>query len=98
MNIMQRCVSCRTPFSVRETEIVAALIEMKANEHKYHNALCPSCGKPNKISLAQMERAAPRQVESKKEKPAAKKSSPKLEKAAPTAKPKTTPTKSKKKP
>lgn len=60
MNILQRCTNCRTPFSVLESEIVAALPEMKANGHKYHNAMCPSCGRPNKISLAQMERAMPR--------------------------------------
>lgn len=86
MNILQRCNNCRTPFNIREPEIVAALAVMKSNGFKYYNAACPSCGRPNKISEAQLRRAAPRVATPATAKPVSKAKAPAASKSTPVAK------------
>ncbi|MBI3158537.1 MAG: hypothetical protein HYZ26_02925 [Chloroflexi bacterium] len=60
MQIMQTCTHCRTPYSLKEPEIVSALAQITANNFKYYTASCPNCGKPNKIPAAQLRRVAPK--------------------------------------
>ena len=67
MQINIRCFSCHTPFSVTTDEVESALTQLAEEGHKHYNALCPRCGKANKVSKAQLKRAAPNW------KPAAKK-------------------------
>jgi hypothetical protein len=59
MQINIRCFSCHTPFSVKNEEISSALTHLMEEGHKHYNALCPRCGKANKVSKAQLRRAAP---------------------------------------
>jgi len=59
MQIRLRCYSCRTPFAIKSEEIEAALNQLHLEEHKHYNALCPRCGKSNKVSKKQLRRASP---------------------------------------
>lgn len=59
MQINIRCFSCHTPFSVTTDEVESALTQLAEEGHKHYNALCPRCGKANKVSKAQLKRAAP---------------------------------------
>lgn len=59
MQINIRCFSCHTPFSVTIEEVESALTQLLEEGHKHYNALCPRCGKANKVSKAQLRRAAP---------------------------------------
>ncbi len=59
MQINMRCFSCHTPFSVKSDEIEAALTKLNEEGLKHYNAICPRCGKANKIGLARLKRAAP---------------------------------------
>jgi len=40
-------------------EVESALTQLLEEGHKHYNALCPRCGKANKVSKAQLRRAAP---------------------------------------
>jgi hypothetical protein len=60
MQLMVNCTHCRTPFSIKEPEISAALAEILAKNFKYYTASCPNCGKPNKVPAIQLRRVAPR--------------------------------------
>jgi ribosomal protein S27AE len=59
MQINIRCFSCHTPFSVKTDEVESALLKIHEEGLKHYNALCPRCGKSNKVSKAQLKRAAP---------------------------------------
>jgi hypothetical protein len=59
MQIRLRCYNCRTPFAVKPDEVIAALNLLHREEHKHYNALCPRCGRANKISKGQLRRAVP---------------------------------------
>jgi hypothetical protein len=59
MQINLRCFSCQTPFSLKPEEIESALNLMHQQDLKHYNALCPRCGKANKIGLKRLKRAAP---------------------------------------
>jgi hypothetical protein len=59
MQINMRCFSCHTPFSVKQEEIESALTQLHEEGHKHYNAICPRCGKANKVSKSQLKRAAP---------------------------------------
>ena len=59
MQINLRCFSCQTPFSVSQEEVESALTQLLDEGHKHYNALCPRCGKANKVSKKQLRRAAP---------------------------------------
>lgn len=59
MQINIRCYSCSTPFSVKSEEVEAALNQVHTEDLKHYNALCPRCGRANKVSKKQLKRAAP---------------------------------------
>ena len=59
MQINIRCFSCHTPFSVTTEEAASALAKLHEESMKHYNALCPRCGKSNKVSKAQLKRAVP---------------------------------------
>ncbi len=67
MQINLRCYSCNTPFQVKIEEVEAALTLLFEEGHKHYNAICPRCGKANKVSKAQLRRAAPNWEAPKKE-------------------------------
>lgn len=60
MQIRLRCFSCSTPIILKQEEVDAALTQMHEADHKYYNALCPKCGKANKISKKQLVKASPK--------------------------------------
>ena len=60
MQINIHCFSCHTPFSVKQEEIEAALTTVTQEGLKHYNAICPRCGKANKVSKKQLLRAAPK--------------------------------------
>jgi Fe2+ or Zn2+ uptake regulation protein len=53
------CYSCHNHFTMRREEVYAALDQMVAEDLSHHNAVCPRCGKSNKVSLKQLKRWAP---------------------------------------
>ena len=59
MQINLRCFSCQTPFQVKNEEVASALTKLHEEGLKHYNAICPRCGKANKVSKAQLKRAAP---------------------------------------
>jgi len=59
MQINMRCFSCHTPFSLTNEEVESALTQLFEEGYKHYNALCPRCGKANKVSKAQLRKAAP---------------------------------------
>lgn len=59
MQINLRCINCHTPFSIKPDEVEAALTSVYNEGHKHYNAHCPRCGRANKVSKAQLHRAAP---------------------------------------
>ncbi len=85
MQIRLRCYNCRTPFAVKDDEIQAALNQLHHEGHKHYNALCPRCGRTNKVSKKQLKWAAPNWEPSK----VPEKAKPKT-KASPKTKTKTT--------
>ena len=54
------CYSCHNSFTMRREEIDAALDQMVAENLSHYNAVCPRCGKANKLSMKQLKRWAPR--------------------------------------
>lgn len=69
MQLLQRCDNCRTPFTIKDDEIVQALAFAKEHNHKYYSVDCPSCGKPNKISAALLQKSAPKTATQQKPAP-----------------------------
>ncbi len=54
-----RCQNCHRPFGL-DNVIVHAALDQLASEHQAHyNAHCPHCGKLNKVSKVELQRAAP---------------------------------------
>jgi Fe2+ or Zn2+ uptake regulation protein len=54
------CYSCHNRFTLRREEVHAALDQMVAEDLSHYNAVCPRCGKANKVSMKQLKRWAPR--------------------------------------
>lgn len=54
-----RCRNCNRPFAVKKEEVHAALDMVNAEGLKYYNTHCPHCGKTNRVTKKQLERAAP---------------------------------------
>ena len=54
------CYSCHNHFTMRREEVHAALDEMVSEGLSHYNAVCPRCGKANKVSMKQLKRWAPR--------------------------------------
>lgn len=53
------CYSCHNRFTMRREEVLAALDQMVAEDLSHYNAVCPRCGKSNKVSMKQLKRWAP---------------------------------------
>lgn len=66
------CYSCHHRFTLRREEVHAALDQMVSEDLSHYNAVCPRCGKANKVSMNQLKRWAPRWEPSTAEEPKAK--------------------------
>lgn len=54
-----RCFNCHKPFALGKEQIHAALDELAAEDLGHFNAHCPHCGRVNKVSRSDLQRAAP---------------------------------------
>ncbi|GAB4475966.1 MAG: hypothetical protein Kow0088_13370 [Anaerolineales bacterium] len=55
-----RCQHCHKPFALGRDAIVAALQELEQQQLHHYNAICPHCGRMNRISQKELKRAAPK--------------------------------------
>lgn len=61
-----RCYNCHKPFALGKEAVHAALDTVTAEQLSHYNAVCPHCRRVNRVSHAELQRAAPdwnRQVE-----------------------------------
>ena len=54
-----RCYNCRRPFALNKEAVHAALELLTAQNMSHYNAPCPHCSKVNRVSLKELQRAAP---------------------------------------
>ncbi len=54
-----RCNYCHKPFALSHEAVIAALEELEEQKYTHYNALCPHCGRTNRISQKELKRAAP---------------------------------------
>ncbi|MCJ7512523.1 MAG: hypothetical protein MUO23_06085 [Anaerolineales bacterium] len=55
-----RCQRCGGNVNMRNEEITFALEALKESGGRHYDARCPSCRHSNRVSLEQLQRAAPR--------------------------------------
>lgn len=54
-----RCVYCHKPFALNKEAVHVALDEIAAQSLSHYNAYCPHCRRANRLSQAELMRAAP---------------------------------------
>lgn len=54
-----RCHNCHRPFALSKDAVHAALDSMVAEDLSHYNANCPHCRRVNRVSKAELQRAAP---------------------------------------
>lgn len=54
-----RCIYCHKPFALSKDAVLAALDEIETQKLSHHNAYCPHCRRANRLSKAELLRAAP---------------------------------------
>ena len=54
-----KCRFCNRPFALSKEDVHIALEGIHTNNLKYHNADCPHCGKQNRMTRADLQRASP---------------------------------------
>ncbi len=54
-----RCFHCHKPFALTRETIYAALEQVHSENQSHYNAACPHCRRMNRVSRAELERAAP---------------------------------------
>ena len=54
-----RCQNCHKPFALNKDVIHAALDQLTSENQNHYNAQCPHCRRMNRVSLQELERAAP---------------------------------------
>lgn len=55
-----RCQHCQKPFALTKEVILNALEELEQRQLHHFNAVCPHCGRTNRISQKELKRSAPR--------------------------------------
>lgn len=55
-----RCQQCQRPFALGKEATLTALAELEQKKLHHYNAICPHCGRTNRISSKALKRAAPR--------------------------------------
>lgn len=54
-----RCQHCHRPFAFGKEAVFAALEELEQHKLHHYNAICPHCGRTNRVSQKELKRAAP---------------------------------------
>ncbi len=54
-----RCRHCNRPYAIKREELEAALNAVFSEDLKHYNSFCSHCGKVNRASRKQLQRAAP---------------------------------------
>jgi len=54
-----RCYNCHKPYALGKDAVHLALQEMTDSQMSHYNAYCPHCGRANRVSLKDLQRAAP---------------------------------------
>lgn len=54
-----RCQHCQRPFAFGKEAVLAALEELEQHKLHHYNAICPHCGRTNRVSQKELKRAAP---------------------------------------
>jgi phage FluMu protein Com len=61
-----RCQHCHRPFGLDKEIVHAALDQLVSERQGHYDVHCPHCGKSNKVSRFELQRAAPDWKEAKK--------------------------------
>lgn len=54
-----RCNHCHKPYALNKDMIHMALDQLHSENQNHYNAPCPHCRRTNRVSLQELERAAP---------------------------------------
>lgn len=54
-----RCSRCQRPFALGKQALLEALEELEHHKLHHYNLVCPHCGRLNRISQEQLQRAIP---------------------------------------
>jgi len=54
-----RCQNCHRPFGMDKAVVHVALDQLTSENLGHYNAHCPHCGKSNRVSKSELQRAAP---------------------------------------
>lgn len=60
-----RCQHCQKPFALGKEAVFSALEELEQRQLHHYNAVCPHCGRTNRVSQKELRRAAPQWKPSK---------------------------------
>ncbi|MCX8061031.1 MAG: CpXC domain-containing protein [Anaerolineales bacterium] len=55
-----RCQHCQKPFALTKEALLNALEELEQQKLHHYNAICPHCGRTNRVSQKELKRAVPR--------------------------------------
>ncbi|MDD2694669.1 MAG: hypothetical protein PHD58_01950 [Anaerolineales bacterium] len=54
-----RCYHCHKPFAIAKEIVYEAIHTLLEQEMSHYNSYCPHCRRANRISLQELQRAAP---------------------------------------
>lgn len=54
-----RCYHCHKPYALKKEAVSEALSSITRQGLNHYNAYCPHCGRVNRVSRAELRRAAP---------------------------------------
>lgn len=62
-----RCQRCQKPFALTKEAVLNALEELEQRQLHHFNAVCPHCGRINRVSQKDLKRSASRPTKSTSE-------------------------------
>jgi len=61
-----RCYHCHKPFAMLKEQVILALNEISEQELHHYNAVCPHCGRSNRLSPKELKHSVPDWTPAKK--------------------------------